>query len=93
MRTVLNGSRDAIYDPCVLATGHVRCMANSEGGFEDGFIRLDLFICLSLLHLIQQAQVPYQWPLPLPQTGASDTSIEVETNILPSEKAASSEVS
>ena len=51
-RTVIHGGLEAIYDHCVLATGPVGCMATFGEGFEDGFIRLNLFICLSVLGLI-----------------------------------------
>ena len=48
----LHGGLDAIYDLFILATGHVGCMVTFKEGFEYGFIRLDLLICLRVLGLM-----------------------------------------
>ena len=49
---VLYAVLDAIYDLCLLATGHIGCMETFKEVFEGGFIRLDLFIFLRLIGLV-----------------------------------------
>ena len=49
---VLHGGLDATHNLFVLATGHVGNMETFKEVFEDVFICLNLFICLSILGLM-----------------------------------------
>ena len=52
MHAVLHGGFGAIHEFFVLVTDHVGGMGTFEEGFEDSFIRRDLFIFLIILGLM-----------------------------------------